>query len=621
MSRKQKRSLIKIIISSILVIFAIFLPIKAELKFVLHMAAYLVVGADIIKKAVKGIINLKPFDENFLMAVATVGAIILGEYLESVAVMLFFQIGELFQSYAVGKSRRNIAELMDIRPDYANVIKGGNVEVVSPYEVSVGETILVKPGEKVPLDGIIIEGKTTFDTACLTGESMPRDAVSGEEILAGFINLSGVIKVRTTKNFGESTASKILELVENASFRKSRSENFIKKFAKVYTPFVCISALVLAIIPPVIRLFMGLGGEFSVWVYRALTFLVVSCPCALVISIPLGFFAGLGGASKEGILIKGSNFLEALSKVRHVVFDKTGTVTKGVFEVVKVNPVAVSEDKLLEYACLVEIYSNHPVSDSIKRAFKGEIDKARISDTEEISGHGIRAIIDGSEVLAGNEKLMESLGIAFEKSLDLGTIIYVAKDTRFIGSIVLADTIKSTAPGAIKKLKRMSIKSTTMLTGDRKTVADKISDEIGTDKVYSELLPDEKVLILEEILGRKEKNEAVCFVGDGINDAPSITRADVGIAMGGIGADSAIEAADVVLMDDNPEKIPKAIAISKKCMRIVYQNIYFAIGVKGLCLILGALGLANMWIAIFADVGVMVLAVLNAIRTLNTKNL
>lgn len=621
MSRKQKRSLIKIIVAAILVTFAIFLPIKVELKFILYMAAYLVVGADILKKAVKGIFHLKPFDENFLMAVATVGAIILGEYTESVAVMLFFQIGELFQSYAVGKSRRNISELMDIRPDYANVIRDGNIEVVSPYEVLIGEIILVKPGEKVPLDGVIIDGKTTFDTACLTGESMPRDAVSGEEVLAGYINLSGVIKVRTTKNFGESTASKILELVENASFRKSRSENFIKKFAKVYTPFVCISALVLAIIPPIIRLFIGLDGEFSVWVYRALTFLVVSCPCALVISIPLGFFAGLGGASKEGILIKGSNFLETLSKVKHVVFDKTGTVTKGVFEVVKVNPVAVSEDELLEYACLSESYSNHPVSDSIKRAFIGEVNKDRVSETEEISGCGIRAIIDGSEVLAGNEKLMESRGIAFEKSLDLGTIIYVAKDGQFIGSIVLADTVKPTARNTIEKLRRIGIKSTTMLTGDRKMVADKISEEIGTDKVYSELLPDKKVLILEEILSKKGKNEAVCFVGDGINDAPSITRADVGIAMGGIGADSAIEAADVVLMDDNPEKIPKAIAISKKCMRIVYQNIYFAIGVKGLCLILGALGLANMWVAIFADVGVMVLAVLNAIRTLNTKNL
>ncbi len=621
MSKKQKLSLIKIIIASILVILSMVLSVPDSVKFIMSMVAYIVVGANILKKAVAGIVNLKPFDENFLMAVATVGAIILGEYAESVFVMLFFQIGELFQSYAVGKSRRNIAELMDIRPDYANVLRGDEIQVVSPYEVSVGDIILVKPGEKVPVDGVIEDGKTTFDTACLTGESMPKDAEPGDEVLSGYINLSGVIRAKTTKNFQESTASKILELVENASFKKSRSENFIKKFARVYTPLVCILALVLAVIPPIIRLFMGVNPEFYMWIYRALTFLVVSCPCALVISIPLGFFAGLGGAGKEGILIKGSNFIEALSKVKYVLFDKTGTVTKGVFDVVKVIPCGIDTDELLEIASLSEVYSLHPISDALKRAYKKEIDKDRISEVEEIAGHGVRAKIDQSEVLVGNEKLMEKRGIAYQKCDELGTVIYIAKDMHFMGSIVLADTVKPTSKGASQKLKKMGVKETVMLTGDRKMVAEEVSRRIGTDKVYAELLPHEKVSILEEIIKKKGKNESVCFVGDGINDAPSITRADVGIAMGGIGADSAIEAADVVLMDDNPEKIPKAIAISKKCMRIVYENIYFSIGVKVLCLILGALGIANMWIAIFADVGVMVVAVLNAIRTLNTKNL
>ena len=622
MNKKQKKMLTRIIIAAVLLVILSFLPVDGYLKMALYMVPYLVIGYDILKKAWKGILNKQVFDENFLMAVATIGAIALGDYKEGVAVMLFYQIGELFQSYAVGKSRRNISELMDIRPDYANVEVDGNLEQVDPDEVEIGTIIVVQPGEKVPIDGIVTEGNSTLNTSALTGESVPRDISVGEEVISGCINLSGVLKIQTTKEFGESTVSKILDLVENSSSKKSKSENFISKFAKYYTPAVCYGALALAILPPLVRmLFMGASPEWGDWIYRALTFLVISCPCALVISIPLSFFAGIGGASNQGVLVKGSNYLETLSQTKCVVFDKTGTMTRGVFEVSGIHHNEMEDAKLLEYAALAECSSSHPISKSLQKAYNKSIDRNRVTDIEEISGHGVVAKVDGITVAAGNEKLMEKLGISYVSCSHVGTIVHLALDGKYAGHILISDVIKPHAKEAIKELKKAGVTKTVMLTGDRKNVADAVASELGIKEVYSELLPADKVAKVEELLANKEEKDKLAFVGDGINDAPVLSRADIGIAMGALGSDAAIEAADIVLMDDDPLKISKAIKIAKKCIRIVYENIYFAIGIKVLCLILGALGIANMWMAIFADVGVMVIAVLNAIRTLFVKNL
>ena len=622
MNKKQKKVLIRIIAAVVLLITLAFVPAEGWLQFALYMIPYLVIGYDILKKAVKGILNRQVFDENFLMAVATVGAIALGDYKEGVAVMLFYQIGELFQSYAGGKSRRNISELMDIRPDYANVEQDGGLVQVDPDEVEIGTVILVKPGEKIPIDGIVVEGATSLNTSALTGESLPREAKEGDEVISGCINMTGLLKIRTTKEFGESTVSKILELVENSSSRKSRSENFISKFARIYTPAVCYGAVALAFLPPIVRMvFMGLPADFGTWIYRALTFLVISCPCALVISIPLSFFAGIGGASKEGVLVKGSNYLETLSQTRYVVFDKTGTMTQGVFEVSGIYPAALSGEELVEYAACAESYSSHPISKSLKKAYGKEIDKNRVADVKEISGKGVTAQVDGRLVAAGNGKLMEQLGVPYTVCNEVGTLVYVAVDGRFAGCILISDLLKPHAKEAIAALKNAGVTRTVMLTGDTKRVADAVAAELGIHEVCSELLPADKVSRVEELLARKSGKEKLAFVGDGINDAPVLSRADIGIAMGALGSDAAIEAADIVLMDDDPLKIAKAIRISRKCIRIVYENIYFAIGIKVICLILGALGIANMWAAIFADVGVMVIAVLNAIRALFVKRL
>jgi len=612
--------LIRIIVAAILVVAFSLLPIEGYVKFGLFMIPYLVIGYDILKKAGKGIMNRQVFDENFLMAVATMGAILLGDYKEGVSVMLFYQIGELFQSYAVGKSRRNISDLMDIRPDYANIEKDGKLEQVDPDEVEIGSIIVVQPGEKVPIDGIVVEGSSTLNTSALTGESVPQDAKCGDEIVSGCINMSGVLKIQTTKEFGESTVSKILDLVENASSQKSRSENFISKFAKYYTPAVCYGAVALAVLPPLVRmLFMGLSPEWGDWIYRALTFLVISCPCALVISIPLSFFAGIGGASKAGVLVKGSNYLETLSQTKYVVFDKTGTMTQGVFEVSGVHHNEMEEEKLLEYAVLAECSSSHPISKSLQKAYGKEIDRSRVTDMEEISGNGVTAKVDGVSVAAGNEKLMEKLGIEFLACSHVGTVVHMAVDGKYAGHILISDTVKPHAKQAIKELKKCGVKKTIMLTGDRKNVADYVAKDLGIQEVYSELLPGDKVSKVEALLANKTEKEKLAFVGDGINDAPVLSRADVGIAMGAMGSDAAIEAADIVLMDDDPLKIATAIHIARKCIRIVYENIYFAIGIKLICLLLGAVGIANMWMAIFADVGVMVIAVLNAIRALFVK--
>ncbi len=625
MNKKQKKVLKRIIIAICLIVIIKLLPVDGMVEFILFMIPYLVIGYDILRKAGKGILNRQVFDENFLMAVATVGAIALGEYTEGVAVMLFYQIGELFQSYAVGKSRRNISELMDIRPDYANIeTEDGGLEQVDPDEVEIGSTILVQPGEKVPIDGIILEGNTSLNTSALTGESVPREAKAGDEVISGCINMSGLLKIQTTKEFGESTVSKILEMVENASSRKSEPENFISKFARYYTPAVCYGAVVLAILPPLVRiLLMGLSPEWGDWIARALTFLVISCPCALVISIPLSFFAGIGGASNAGVLVKGSNYLESLSQTKCIVFDKTGTMTQGVFEVVDMHHTSMPKEQLLEYAAYAESYSNHPISKSLKKAYGRDIDNSRVSQVKELSGNGIIAMVDAHQVAAGNDKLMKHMGVEFKDCHDVGTIIHVAVDGAYAGHIVIADKMKPHAKEAIAELKKNGVKKTVMLTGDVKRVADKVAKDLGIDQVYSELLPGDKVAKVEKLLEtyKDNKKEKVAFVGDGINDAPVLRRADIGIAMGALGSDAAIEAADVVLMDDDPLKISKAIKISRKCLRIVYENIYFAIGIKVICLILGALGIANMWVAIFADVGVMVLAVLNAIRALNVKNL
>ena len=599
-----------------------FLPVEGWLKFILYMVPYLVVGYDILRKAFKGILNKQVFDENFLMAVATIGAIALGNYKEGVSVMLFYQIGELFQSYAVGKSRRNISDLMDIRPDYANIETDGELEQVDPDEVEVGTVIVVQPGEKVPIDGVIEEGTSTLNTSALTGESVPREAKAGDEVISGCINLTGLLKIRTTKEFGESTVSKILELVENSSSRKSKSENFISKFARYYTPAVCYGALALAILPPLVRmLVMGLAPEWGDWIYRALTFLVISCPCALVISIPLSFFAGIGGASHEGVLVKGSNYLETMAQTKYVVFDKTGTMTQGVFEVSGVHHNTMPEEEILEYAALAECSSSHPISKSLQKAYGKQINRDRVTDIEELSGKGVTAKVDGVKVAAGNAKLMKYLGIEYSECGEIGTIVHVAVDGAYAGHILISDKLKPHAKEAIRDLKKAGITKTVMLTGDMKRVADKVAAELGIEEVYSELLPADKVAKVESLLNQKSEKEKLAFVGDGINDAPVLSRADIGIAMGALGSDAAIEAADVVLMDDDPEKIAKAIKISRKCMRIVYENIYFALGIKAICLILGALGIANMWMAIFADVGVMVIAVLNAIRALFVKNL
>ena len=621
MNKKQKKMLIRIIIAAVLIVVFSLLPAEGYLRFVLFMIPYLVIGYDILKKAFKGILNKQVFDENFLMAVATVGAILLGDYSEGVAVMLFYQIGELFQSYAVGKSRRNISELMDIRPDYANIEKDGTLEQVDPDEVEIGTIIVVQPGEKVPIDGVITEGTSTLNTSALTGESLPRDAKAGDEVISGCINMTGLLKIRTTKEFGESTVSKILELVENSSSRKSKSENFISKFAKYYTPAVCYGALALAFIPPVVLLIMGKPAMWGDWIYRALTFLVISCPCALVISIPLSFFAGIGGASNQGILVKGSNYLETLAQTKYVVFDKTGTMTQGVFEVSGIHHNEVPDEKLLEYAALAECSSSHPISKSLQKAYGKPIDRNRVTDIEEISGNGVIAKVDGISVAAGNTKLMNRLGIAYQDCHHVGTVVHMAIDGKYAGHILISDIIKPHAKEAIAELKKAGISKTVMLTGDSKRVADQVAEELGIQEVYSELLPADKVSRVEELLNQKSEKDKLAFVGDGINDAPVLSRADIGIAMGALGSDAAIEAADIVLMDDDPLKISKAIKIARKCIRIVYENIYFAIGIKVLCLILGALGIANMWMAIFADVGVMIIAVLNAIRTLFVKNL
>lgn len=623
MNKKQKKVFTRIIVAAVLMVVLILLPIDGWLKFVLFMIPYLVIGHDILLKAWKGILNRQVFDENFLMAVATIGAILLGDYKEGVAVMLFYQIGELFQSYAVGKSRRNISELMDIRPDYANIEKeDGTLEQVDPDEVGIGSVIVVQPGEKVPIDGVIEEGRTSLNTSALTGESLPREAGVGDEVISGCINMSGVLKIRTTKEFGESTVSKILDMVENASSKKSRSENFISKFAKYYTPAVCYGALALAILPPLVRLlFLGMTPEWGDWVMRALTFLVISCPCALVISIPLSFFAGIGGASNAGVLVKGSNYLETLSETKYVVFDKTGTMTQGVFEVSGVHHSSMDTEKLLEYAALAECHSSHPISKSLKKAYGKPLDPSRVTDVEEISGNGVTAKVDGVRVAAGNSKLMEKLGVDCMECHSVGTVVHMAVNGKYAGHILISDQIKPHAKEAIAALKKCGVKKTIMLTGDRREAARQVAEELGIDEVHSELLPGDKVAQVEKLLDEKGEKEKLAFVGDGINDAPVLSRADIGIAMGALGSDAAIEAADIVLMDDDPLKISKAIRISRKCLRIVYENIYFAIGVKVVCLILGALGIANMWAAIFADVGVMIIAVLNAIRALNVKKL
>ena len=628
MSRKQKKMLIRILAAAVLLIALHVIPAAGAARFVLYLIPYLVIGYDILIKAAKGIKNRQVFDECFLMAVATVGAFALalydrsGDYTEAVAVMLFYQIGELFQSYAVGKSRRNISDLMDIRPDYANVERDGKLEQVDPDEVEIGSVILVQPGEKVPIDGVVLEGSSSLNTSALTGESLPRDVGEGDEIISGCINLSGVLKIQTTKEFGESTVSKILDLVENASSRKSRSENFISKFARIYTPAVCYAALALAVLPPLARLLaFGMSPDWGTWIYRALTFLVISCPCALVISIPLSFFAGIGGASNAGVLVKGSNYLETLSQARIVVFDKTGTLTQGVFEVNGIHHSGLENEKLLEYAALAESASSHPISRSLQRAYGKEIDRSRVTDIQEISGNGVTAKVDGREVAAGNDKLMDLLGISYIGWHSIGTIIHMAIDGTYAGHIVISDIEKPHSKEAVKALKASGVRRTVMLTGDSRKVAEKVASDLGIDEVYSELLPAGKVEKVEELLKNKKEMEKLAFVGDGINDAPVLRRADIGIAMGAMGSDAAIEAADVVLMDDDPLKIAKAIRISRKCLRIVYQNIVFAIGVKLVCLALGALGIANMWLAIFADVGVMIIAVLNAIRALFVKKL
>ena len=622
MTKKQKKVLIRVIVAAVLIIVFSFLPLEGYIRFICYMVPYLVIGYDVLRKAFKGILNRQVFDENFLMAVATVGAIALGDYKEGVSVMLFYQIGELFQSYAVGKSRRNISDLMDIRPDYANVEKDGELEQVDPDEVEVGTVIVVQPGEKVPIDGVITEGSSTLNTSALTGESLPREAKAGDEVISGCINMTGLLKIQTTREFGESTVSKILELVENSSSRKSRSENFISKFARYYTPAVCYGALALAILPPIVRMLaLGLAPEWGDWIYRALTFLVISCPCALVISIPLSFFAGIGGASHEGVLVKGSNYLETMAQTKYVVFDKTGTMTQGVFEVSGVHHNTIPEEQLLEYAALAECSSSHPISKSLQKAYGKPIDRNRVTDIEEISGHGVKAKVDGVEVAAGNAKLMKQMDLPYSECHEVGTIVHVAVNGTYAGHILISDQLKPHAKQAIQDLKRAGITKTVMLTGDMKRVADQVAAELGIDEVHSELLPADKVAKVEELLAKKGEKEKLAFVGDGINDAPVLSRADIGIAMGALGSDAAIEAADVVLMDDDPQKIAKAIKISRKCLRIVYENIYFALGIKAICLILGALGIANMWMAIFADVGVMVIAVLNAIRALFVKNL
>ena len=628
MNKKQKKMLTRIIIAAVLLIVLHFVPITGIPRFICYLAVYLVIGYDIVKKAFKGIKNGQVFDENFLMAIATIGAFALavyeksGDYNESIAVMLFYQIGELFQSYAVGKSRRNITELMAIRPDYANIENDGKLEKVDPDEVEVGSIIVVQPGEKVPIDGVIVEGNSSLNTSALTGESLPRSAKAGDEIISGCINMTGVLKIKTTKEFDESTVSKILELIEESSSRKSRSENFISKFAHYYTPAVCYGALALAILPPLVNLVLlhdpAMWGQ---WIYRALTFLVISCPCALVISIPLGFFAGIGGASNAGVLVKGSNYLETLARTKYVVFDKTGTLTKGVFEVVGVHHNTMEEKKILDYAALAESFSSHPISRSLKTAYGKEIDQKRVTDVEEISGNGVTAKVDGISVAVGNTKLMKRIGVEAVECHQVGTVIHVAIDGAYAGHILISDVLKPTSKEAIVNLKKNGIKETVMLTGDIDKVAQQVAGELGVDRVYSELLPADKVSKVEELLAKKAEKEKLAFVGDGINDAPVLSRADIGIAMGAMGSDAAIEAADVVLMDDDPMKIVKAIRIAKKCMRIVYENIYFAIGIKVICLILGAVGIANMWVAIFADVGVMIIAVLNAIRTLFVKKL
>ena len=622
MNKKQKKMLIRIIIAFILFIALRVLSLNDFYETILFLITYFIIGYDILKKAIKGILNRQVFDENFLMAIATVGAIALGEYSEGTAVMLFYQIGEWFQSYAVGKSRRNITELMDIRPDYANIEDdSGNIVQVDPDEVEIGSIIIVKHDEKIPIDGKIIEGTSSLNTSALTGESLPQEVTTNDEVISGCINITGLLKIKTTKEFGESTVSKILDMVENASSKKSKSENFISKFARYYTPAVCYSALALALVPPIINLLMGNEASWSVWVYRALTFLVISCPCALVISIPLSFFAGIGGASNSGVLVKGSNYLEALATTKYVVFDKTGTMTQGVFEVSGIHHSTIENDQLLEYATLAESYSTHPISKSLQKAYGKPVDKTRIKDVKEISGHGVIAKIDNITVMAGNDKLMKKFNISYVDCHSIGTIVHIAIDNKYAGHILISDLIKPTAKQAIQELKNIGIKKTIMLTGDISKVANKVATDLNIDQVYSELLPEDKVTKVEELLNQKSNKEKLAFVGDGINDAPVLSRADIGIAMGALGSDAAIEAADIVLMDDDPLKIAKAIKISKKCLKIVYENIYFAIGIKVICLILGAIGIANMWLAIFADVGVMVIAVLNAIRALNVKNI
>lgn len=628
MNKRQKKMLIRIILASVMLAVLSFIPVTGAIRFVLYLVPYLIIGYDILLKAAKGIKNRQIFDESFLMAIATIGAIALalyqrsGDYTEAIAVMLFYQIGEWFQGYAVGKSRRNISDLMDIRPDYANIEYEGKLEKIDPDEVDIGSVIVVQPGEKVPIDGIVIAGTSSLNTSALTGESLPRDVKTGDEIISGCINMTGVLKIQTTKKFGESTVSKILDLVENASSRKSKSEDFISKFARVYTPAVCAGALVLAILPPIIRLWgMDLSAEWGTWLYRALTFLVISCPCALVISIPLSFFAGIGGASKAGILIKGSNYLETLSQTKIIMFDKTGTLTQGVFEVNGIHHSEIENAKLIEYAALVESSSSHPISKSLQRAYGKEIDRSRVSDIQEISGNGVIAKVDGLEVAAGNAKLMERLNVPYVNCHQVGTIIHMAIDRKYAGHIVISDIIKPHSKDAIAALKQAGVHKTVMLTGDAKPVANQVAEALGIDEVFSELLPADKVEKLEEVMLHKPEKAKLAFVGDGINDAPVLRRADIGIAMGAMGSDAAIEAADVVLMDDDPMKISKAIKISRKCLRIVYQNIVFAIGIKLICLLLGALGIANMWLAIFADVGVMIIAVLNAIRALFVSKL
>lgn len=627
MSRKQKKMLARILIVAVLMIAFHFVPAEGAARFILYLIPYLVIGYDILIKAFKGIKNRQPFDESLLMAIATVGAIVIaltdsGDYTEAIAVMLFYQVGEWFQSYAVGKSRRNISDLMDIRPDYANIEKAGKLEQIDPDEVEIGSVIVVQPGEKVPIDGIIIEGSTTLNTSALTGESLPREAAEGDEVISGCINMTGVLKVRTTKEFGDSTVSKILDLVENASSRKSKSEAFITKFARIYTPAVVYSAAALAVLPPLVRMFgMGLDAQWGTWIYRALTFLVISCPCALVISIPLSFFAGIGGASNAGVLVKGSNYLETLSQTKYVVFDKTGTLTQGVFEVNEVHHNEMDREKLLEYAALAESASSHPISKSLQRACGKEIDRSRVTDIQEISGNGVTAKVDGVEVAAGNSKLMDKLGVKWIDCHQSGTIIHMAVDGRYAGHIVISDIEKPHAKEAVRALKRAGVEKTVMLTGDSRKVAEHVASDLGIDEVHAELLPADKVSRVEELLAEKPEKAKLAFAGDGINDAPVLSRADIGIAMGAMGSDAAIEAADIVLMDDDPLKIAKAIKISRKCLRIVYENIWFAIGIKLICLVLGAVGIANMWLAIFADVGVMIIAVLNAIRALFVKKL